>query len=62
MLKAASVRPMEWISEVGWRTRVLLRLTSKEAVKLYEQLKVDIVALGRFAMTAANVVIVEVDA
>jgi len=37
------------------------RRTSQEAVELDEQLEVDIVALGRFAVRTTHVVLVEVD-
>ena len=38
-----------------------LRLTGQEAVELHEKLEIDIVALGRFAMGAPNVMDVQID-
>lgn len=38
-----------------------VRATDKEAVELHQQLEVDIVALGRLAVGAPNVVPVEID-
>lgn len=35
--------------------------TSKEAVELDEELKIDVVALGRFAVRATHMVLVEID-
>jgi len=37
------------------------RLTSQEAVQLHQQLEVDIVALWRLSVRAANVMSVEID-
>lgn len=36
-------------------------LTGKEAVELHQELEIDIVALGRLAMAAPNVVTIKVD-
>jgi hypothetical protein len=44
-----------WDAE-GWRA-----LTGEEAVQLDEQLEVDIVALGRFAVPLTYVVLVKID-
>jgi hypothetical protein len=37
------------------------RRTRQEAVQLYQELEVDIVALGVLAMSASNVVAVKID-
>lgn len=38
-----------------------MRLTGQEAVKLDEQLQVDVVTLWRLAVSAANMVCVKID-
>jgi len=43
------------------RVEELGRRTSQEAVELDEELEVDIVALGRFAMRAPHVMPIEID-
>ena len=65
MLKEESVRPRK-VRTVNWllastRRRFGREHTGQEAVKLYQELEVDIVALGGSAVRAPDVVAVEID-
>ena len=60
MLKFESVRPA-FVSGCCARQLKGIERTGEEAVELHQELKIDIVALGRLAMAAPNVVTIEVN-
>ena len=61
LLKEDSVRPKRKLATAAMRRICRMRLTGQEAVKLDEQLQVDVVTLWRLAVSAANMVCVKID-
>ena len=61
LLKEDSVRPRRELAKTAMRQILGMRLTGQEAVKLDEQLQVDVVTLWRLAVSAANMVCVKID-
>lgn len=60
LLKDESVRPTERLAVEEVRA-MRTELTSQEAVQLHQELEVDIVTLWRLAVSAANVMGLEID-
>lgn len=61
LLKEDSVRPKRKLAKALLRQILRMKLTGQEAVKLDEQLQVDVVTLWRLAVSAANMVCVKID-
>lgn len=61
LLKEDSVRPNSRLVVAIFEDRELVVLTGQEAVKLHKELNVNVVALWRLAVRAANMVLVKID-